>query len=170
MKLEEKINNWDTENIKTADSIWESWKNILIEAAKEGIGTRVINYKQKPWSWFDKEVDVAIEERKAACRLHRNDTFSEVQGGFRRTYRCDDHIFTLKNVAACRLNENKHTYMAFLDFREAFDSVWRNGLLKAVWLSGIRGKIWRMGDKLYSEVNGIVRLGDTDTELFEIEQ
>ena len=36
-------------------------------------------------------------------------------------------IFTMKNIAASRLAESKPTYMAFLDFQKAFDTVCRMG-------------------------------------------
>ena len=78
-----------------------------------------------------------------------NNVLSEVQGGFRKDHRCEDHIFSLKGIAAARLAENKNTYMAFLDFRKAFDTVWRNGLLSVAWNIGIRGKTWKILNGLY---------------------
>ena len=51
--------------------------------------------------------------------VENNNILSEVQGGFRKNHRCEDHVFTLKSIAATRLAENKQTYMAFLDFRDS---------------------------------------------------
>ncbi|XP_072039457.1 uncharacterized protein [Amphiura filiformis] len=73
--------------------------------------------------------------------LEDNDILSEIQGGFRKDHRCEDHVLSLKGIAATRLAENKNTYMAFLDFRKAFDTVWRNGLLSVAWNLGIRGRL-----------------------------
>ena len=59
--------------------------------------------------------------------------------------------------------------MALLEFRKAFDTVWRDGLLKAAWNSGIRGRIWKMIDVLYKKVGGHVKFGDICTDSFNIE-
>ena len=64
-----------------------------------------------------------------------NDVLSETQAGFRKDYsgfRKDystiDHIFTLHAMVSKHLKKNKKQYVAFADFRKAFDTVKRNVL------------------------------------------
>ena len=80
------------------------------------------------------------------------------------------YFFTLKSIAACRLAEGKKTYLAFLDFRKAFDTVWRDGLLRAAWDIGLRGKIWRIIDSFYDKVQGRVRMGEIEPDFFDIDE
>jgi len=58
--------------------------------------------------------------------------------------------------------------MAFLDFRKAFDTVWREGLLLAAWNSGLRGRLWRLIDALYDNVKAQVKFGDIETDFFDV--
>ena len=102
--------------------------------------------------------------------LEKSNVLSEVQGGFRPEHRCEDHIFTLKSICASRLAEGKKTFLAFLDFRKAFDTVWREGLLLAAWNSGLRGKIWRMLDTLYDNVKAQVKFSGIETDFFDISE
>ena len=57
-----------------------------------------------------------------------------------------------------------------MDFRKAFDTVWRDGLLSVAWNIGIRGKVWNIIDSLYNNVLCNVRFGDIITDSFEIEE
>ena len=84
-----------------------------------------------------------IIAKNISMYVEDNKILSEIQGGFRKNHRCEHHILSLKGIAAARLAENQHTYMAFLDFRKAFDTVWRNGLLLVAWKLGVRGKTWK---------------------------
>ena len=102
--------------------------------------------------------------------LESSNAFSEVQGGFRPAHRCENHVFTLKCIGACRLAEGKTTFVAFLDFRKAFDTVWREGLLLAAWNSGLRGRIWRLIDALYDNVKAQVKFGSIETDLFDVSE
>ena len=102
--------------------------------------------------------------------LEDANTLSEVQGGFRPSHRCEDHIFNLKSIATCRLAEGKKTFMAFLDFRKAFDTVWREGLLLAAWNSGLRGRVWRLIDALYDNVQAQVKFGNVETDFFNVSE
>ena len=60
--------------------------------------------------------------------------------------------------------------MAFLDFRKAFDTVWRDGLLHAAWNIGIRGTIWKIIDDMYKNVQAKVNFGSIQTDFFNIDE
>ena len=71
--------------------------------------------------------------------VETNNILTEIQGGFRKGSRCEDHIFTLKSIMATHQAEGKKTFLAFLDFKKDFDTVWRDGLFLAAKKTGISG-------------------------------
>ena len=74
----------------------------------------------------------------------------EEQGGFRPKRSTVDQIFTLHETLLRRRRAGKHTFLYFIDFRKAFDTVWHVGLSKCLWNAGIQGKAWRIMRSLYS--------------------
>jgi hypothetical protein len=59
---------------------------------------------------------------------------------------------TLKEILRKRKNSDKKTFLLFVDFRKAFDTVWHDGLWKRLWDCGIQGKAWRVVKNLYSSI------------------
>ena len=80
----------------------------------------------------------------------------EEQGGFRAGRSTSDLVFTLNDTLLRRRRSGKHTFLFFIDFRKAFDTVWHTGLWKRLWDVGIRGKAWRILRSLYSNVSSSV--------------
>ena len=58
------------------------------------------------------------------------DHLSEGQGGFRPRRSTMDQILTLDEVLLRRQRNLQPTYLYFVDFRKAFDTVWHDGLWK----------------------------------------
>ena len=55
--------------------------------------------------------------------------FSEAQAGFRSRRRSTiDQLYTLRSIAEKYLEHGIDLYASDIDFRKAFDSVWRKGL------------------------------------------
>lgn len=54
----------------------------------------------------------------------------EMQVGFRKGYRHStlDHIFLLKSITDLFLWKKKKLFCLFVDYKKAFDTVWRDGL------------------------------------------
>ena len=50
------------------------------------------------------------------------------QIGFRKSFRTSYHVFTIKTIISKYLKENKKLYLCFVDFRKAYDSIWREAL------------------------------------------
>ena len=145
-------------------------KGIIIPIFKKGDRKDLNNYRGITLSSCVSKIFNRIIADTISGFLENNNTLSEVQGGFRKKYRCEDHIFTLKNIASCRREEGKPTYMAFLDFRKAFDTVWRDGLLYAAWNIGIRGTLWKLIDNMYANVQAKVKFGSIETEFFNSDE
>ena len=62
--------------------------------------------------------------------LSTNNKLSIYQAAFRKKHGTNDHIFILKTLITKYVKRLKlNLYCCFIDFRKAFDSVWRNGLL-----------------------------------------
>ena len=49
----------------------------------------------------------------------------EAQGGFRKNRLTVDHLFVVSGISQLRRIEGMKTWLAFLDLKKAYDSVWR---------------------------------------------
>ena len=75
----------------------------------------------------------------------------------------------VSGIGQIRRSQGKKTWMAFLDFRKAFPSVWREGLWEKMKYYGIDGKFLRLCQDLYRDVGVRVRVGKVFSERYTIE-
>ena len=59
-------------------------------------------------------------------------------------------MYTISTIIQCRKDAGLTTYQCrfFLDAQKAYDTVWRNGLWKTLREIRIRGKMWRILEKM----------------------
>ena len=83
----------------------------------------------------------------------------EEQGGFRKGRPTVDHIFVMISMVEKALAKSKgKLYVAFVDFRKAYDSVNRNILWDVLRRAGAAGKMLRALKAMYSTVVASVRV------------
>lgn len=71
------------------------------------------------------------------------------QHGFRSKHECLQQILHLYDTCKWRKDKQDVTWVAFLDFRKAYDSVWRDGLWWKLAISGVGGKILKLIQNAY---------------------
>ena len=72
------------------------------------------------------------------------------QIGFTKDFRPADHVFTLKTLVDKSLHDNKPLHVCFVDFRKAYDSVWRDGLYKKLLSYDVDKRFVRLLRNIYS--------------------
>ena len=82
------------------------------------------------------------------------------QVGFRKGFRTSDHIFTLKTLIDQSFSKKEKLYACFVDFRKAYDTVWRKGLFLKLLESGISGKFVGLIQDMYSRLQLCVSLNN----------
>ena len=81
--------------------------------------------------------------------LEKNNLLTEMQAGFRKGYSTVEQVFNLKCLIDLTLTSKKKFYCGFVDFKKAFDTVWRAGLWVKVLNSNITGKCFNVIYNLY---------------------
>ena len=99
--------------------------------------------------------------------LESNNILVEEQNGFRASRSCIDHIFVLCTVLRNRKLSGKETFLSFIDFQKAFDSVDRNFLLFKLSQIGINGHMYNEISSMYSNPRSRVILNDHETNYFD---
>ena len=94
-------------------------------------------------------------------------TLNPLQDGFRAGHCCCHTAFILQEAIQEIRDEGKKAYVAFLDVRKAFDTVWHSGLLVKLHLKGIRGHYWHLINNWYL---GFVLWDGQRSESFAIKQ
>ena len=79
--------------------------------------------------------------------LESNKLLNNTQAGFRRKSRTEDQLFRLIQNVIDGFQEGKSTTAVFIDLQQAYDRVWRKGLLIKMSRMGIHGKMlsWIQG-------------------------
>eukprot|EP00732_Lithocolla_globosa_P001206 Lithocolla_globosa_v1_NODE_560_length_3748_cov_17.769022.p2 type:complete len:373 gc:universal NODE_560_length_3748_cov_17.769022:3442-2324(-) len=85
------------------------------------------------------------------------------QSGFRKRRSVRDVWWVLEGMLR---NREGKGYVALVDYRKAFDRVWRDGLWMKLHKKGVRGKMWRMVMKWYE---GSQEWLGVETEWIEID-
>lgn len=116
----------------------DNYRGISLMCTLSKMFTRVINKRLSAWS-------------------EDNDVINEAQAGFRRNYSTVDHIFTLYACVEKQLSQPSKLYVAFVDFRKAYDSIKRSLLWVALKNVGIKGKMLTLLQSIYSSVQSCVR-------------
>ena len=98
--------------------------------------------------------------------LDKNQILVDEQNGFRSSRSCIDHIFALVTVLRNRKSLGKSTFLSFIDFKKAFDSVDRTLLLHKLSKIGIVGKIYNAIASLFRNPKSRVILNNIATDWF----
>jgi hypothetical protein len=98
--------------------------------------------------------------------LDDNSILVDEQNGFRASRSCIDHIFSLVTVLRNRKSQGKSTFISFIDFKKAFDSVDRTLLLFKLSKIGISGHMYWAISSLFKNPMSRVVLNDVSTDWF----
>ena len=100
----------------------------------------------------------------------QHDVIESVQGAGRKGVSCLHTSYLLRETIQYNRENGKDVFIAFLDARKAFDSVWINGLLLKLFELNVDTKLWRIIKNMYTEFRCTVRIKDEFTEWFDILQ
>ena len=96
------------------------------------------------------------------------DLISECQAGFREGYSTVDNAFILNAFVDKYLSKKGNKlYVAFVDFKKAFDSIHREKLWQVLRNAGIAGNLYRAIQSIYNSVLSCVRANGSFTSFFE---
>jgi len=87
--------------------------------------------------------------------------------GFRRHWSTNDHIFCIRQILEKILEHNEAVHQLFIDFKKAYDSVWREALYNYLIEFGNPQKTGK-ANKNVSESYSTVRVGNNLSEMFPI--
>lgn len=88
------------------------------------------------------------------------------QAGFRKGFSATDNLFILYTLVNILSKNKKKLFSAFIDFKSAFDTVWRVGLWKKLLRYNINGKVFNVIKNMYSNVKSCVRLNTDHSNFF----
>ena len=92
--------------------------------------------------------------------LETRGTIKFNQIGFRKGFRTADHVFTLKTLIDNSFSQKEKLYTCFVDFKKAYDTIWRNALFFKMAKENISTKFINIMRSMYSKLSVKVVLPD----------
>ena len=151
---------WDTETIPN------DWKRaIIIPIHKKKDKMVCDNYRGISLLCHASKIFTSIVLQR--LRKRTDEILAEEQAGFRVGRGTAEQIFILRQLSEKYMEFNKDLYVCYVDFRKAFDSIWRQGLWKTMRQLGYPEKIVRLLESWYSGTLSAVRVQGELTDWFE---
>lgn len=95
---------------------------------------------------------------------------SPQQQGFQKNLGCLTASFNLQETTFHNLELYSKVYVAFLDSRKAFDTVWRTALMCKLYKLGVKGKIWSIIDDCHTNTKNSVVVNQQKSVFFNVKQ
>ena len=108
----------------------------------------------------------SILNRRLQKYLEKNNILAEEQNGFRASRSCIDHILVLCTILRNRKALGLHTFLSYIDFQKAFDSVDRNLLFFKLSQIGVTGRFYDAIQAMYKTPKSKILLNEFETDFF----
>ena len=126
-----------------------------------------------PWTLIDisimscmSKLFCAVLNNRLVKFLKASNFNTEFQNGFTENCKTSDHILTLKTLTDKYFHKNKKLFVCFIDFRKAFDSVWRDALMYKLLKANVGGMFGKLIRNIYSTSSVQIKLNDGLTDAF----
>jgi exonuclease III len=123
---------------------------LMVPIPKKGDPTMTDNYRgiclMEPLS----KLLCTLVNRRLASALEATKRLCKEQAGFRRREECMAHVTSLFEVCGRRTAEKLPTYLMFVDYAKAYDTVPHAGALRKLDRIGVRGKMLQFLKQLLS--------------------
>ena len=96
----------------------------------------------------------------------QSDVLTSSQTGFRKGRSTTDNIFILYSLIEMLNFRKKKLFCAFIDLKQAFDTVWRDGLWWKLFNCDIDGKCLRLIKNMYNNIKSCFIVNGEQTEFF----
>ena len=139
----------------------ECWRtNTLSPLHKKGDTHTTGNYRGIAVSSCIPKLFLSILQRRLVNFTDKHNCIPNCQLGYRKKSSTCDHILTLKNLIDKYISRATRTclYACFVDFKSAFDTVWRRALLYKILKLGVAGNFLNVIENMYSSVYYCVKL------------
>jgi len=114
-----------------------------------------------------KHISKIVSKRISEYGL-KNNLIRPEQFGFRNKEKNVSLFISIREICQRRKNDNKETYLAFLDLKKAYDSVPICNILYKLDALDIRGKCYQFINNLYLTSKANVKIDDQYSESFNI--
>ena len=157
--------------VLTTGNIPESWsKGIIIPIYKnKGNPKDPNNYRGITLLSCVGKLFTTLLNIRLTKYIEDNNILSENQAGFREGYSTTDHIFLLKSITDLFFKSKQKLYCAFIDYKQAFDTIWRDGLWHKLHKCRVLqdSKLFKVIKNMYQNIKSCVKLDGEKSAYFE---
>ena len=148
----------------------KTWKTgIIINLFKSGDIYNADNYRGLTINSCLGKIFNCILNNRLVNFLESKKVICDNQIGFKRKARTSDHIFILNTIFKKVCKTNQKLYICFVDFKKAYDSVWRKALMLKLLRTGINGRFFGVVRHMYQDCESCIRLGGLLSDKFKCE-
>ncbi|MES9881290.1 MAG: reverse transcriptase family protein [Sedimenticola sp.] len=108
----------------------------------------------------------AIINKRLTKFAEEHHVIRDSQAGFRKGHSTADNLFVLHALTQILQKNKKKLYCAFIDFKAAFDKVWRNGLWTKLIDHNINGKCLTLIKNMYNNIKSCVLANGNKSSFF----
>ena len=144
------------------------WKRgVIVPLHKKGDTSIAANYRGITLSSNLSKILSRVLNARLTKYLETNNILRNEQAGFRANLRTTNHAFTLHTLSQQYLKKGKKLYTCFVDFKAAFDSIWRKGMwFKFLVQYGIGGNFLNLLMDMNHDIVNRVRVAEGFTDFF----
>ena len=146
----------------------DSWtKGILVPVPKKGDLSDVNNYRGITLTSIFSKIYSHILDERLRTWAENNNIIDDCQFGFRKNKSTVDCIYILQAIITKQLSSKRKLYCAFIDFKKAFDLVYRNGIWFKLCETGISLNFIKSVKAIYNSVKVCVKLMGKTSDCFD---
>ena len=121
---------------------------------KKGLASNPYNYRGIAVASCFSKLFLSILRNRLQVVLSSQGFIPDNQIGFKRGCRTSDHILVLKQMIDNYLTKHSRSmlFTGFVDFKLAYDTVWRDGLLYKMLGMGVGGKVFDIFRDMFSSI------------------